>query len=116
MLCLGAAGVIGLGVIATLSRTGLVGVAVGVLVLIVTAPRKRVLALGAAALAIVLVAALSSPAAIVERVRSIGEVSTDQSNATRVYMVPATYQMARDNWVFGTGLGGFRYAYPDTDS
>ncbi len=102
--------------IATLSRTGLVGVAVGVLVLIVTAPRKRVLALGAAALAIVLVAALSSPAAIVERVRSIGEVSTDQSNATRVYMVPATYQMARTTGCSARDLADFGTPTPSIDS
>jgi O-antigen ligase len=112
LVCVAASAVIGLGMLITLSRTGLVGVGAGVIVVIATAPRKRVLPLAAAIAALVLVVALASPAAIVSRVRSIGDVSTDQSNATRIYMVPSAYEIARDNWAFGTGLGGFRYAYP----
>lgn len=112
-LCLAATGVIGAGVLVTFSRTGLVGVAAGVLIVVLTAPRARLLPLIAVMVALVVIAGSMAPASIMERVTSIGNAKSDQSNATRVYMFPSAYEIGRDNWVFGTGLGAFRYAYPE---
>ncbi|MDP1857986.1 MAG: O-antigen ligase family protein [Gemmatimonadaceae bacterium] len=111
-VCVGAAAIISLGVAVTLSRTGLVGVAAGVVVIVATAPRRRMAPLALGIGVIMLLLALAAPSQLINRVRSIGEVSGDQSNATRVYMYPSAYEIARDNLAFGTGLGAFRYAYP----
>lgn len=111
--CLGASAVIGAGVLVTFSRTGLVGVAAGVAIVVLTAPKRRVLPLVMLLLALAIAAFAMSPAAIMDRVTSIGNATGDQSNATRVYMFPSAWEIARDHWVFGTGLSAFRQAYPE---
>lgn len=112
LLWTAAAGVCLLGLYATFSRTGMVGVAVGLPVLWLTAPagRKRwVFAALALAVAVVLVAA---PGVIVERFADVAGPTTDSSSATRYYMAISTTEIIEDNWVFGTGLGAFDQAYP----
>lgn len=106
------AGAAAVGLAITLSRTGMVGTAVGVVVLVLTAPRRvRPKLVGVLAAGAVIVAVLA-PGAVIDRVRSIGAVNTDTSEATRVYMVGSTVRMIRDRWVFGTGLNAFEQAYP----
>jgi len=109
---LAGAGAAAVGLAITLSRTGMVGVAVGVLVLVVTAPtRVRAKLIGILAASVVIIAILA-PSAVIDRVQSIGAVGTDASEATRVYMVGSTVRIIGDNWVFGTGLDAFEQAYP----
>lgn len=109
---LGGALVSGAGLIVTLSRTGWVGVAVGLLVCVFTAPRgRRPRLIAALALGAVLVVALA-PGLILGRLGSIGDVQTDPSVGTRVAMYRSTLEIIRDHAVFGTGLAAFEQAYP----
>lgn len=112
LMWLGGAAISSGGLYITLSRTGWVGVAVGIVVVLATAPRRRRSRLVAAtAAAVVLVMALS-PGVLVERIRSIGDVSGDKSIATRYLMIGSTVEIIGDYWVFGTGLGAYDRAYP----
>jgi hypothetical protein len=100
------------GLVVTLSRTGWIGVGVGLLVCVATSPprRRRVLV---AILAIVIVGVVAvSPGMIVDRLGSITDIRGDRSNATRWFMVSSTLDMIGDHWVFGTGLDAYDAAYP----
>lgn len=100
------------GVLVTFSRTGWLGVVVGVVVLIMTAPaRRRILLL---VLVVVLAVAVLAfqPSLVLGRAASIGEVERDLSVATRYQMFHSAVDIIRDNWVLGTGLGAFDVAYP----
>ena len=100
------------GLAVTLSRTGLVGVAVGLLACVLMAPRRRRKALLLAlAVGAVLVVSIS-PGLLVERATSIADVSGDASLATRYYMAGSTVEIMKDHWVFGTGLQAYAQAYP----
>ncbi len=107
-----AIGIIGLGLALTLSRTGMVGVAVGVLIVLVTAPRgRRVWLLGLVGAAGVAVVVKGSQT-LINRIVSIGDVASDASNATRVWMFVSTWGMFVEKWAFGTGLAAFYQLYP----
>jgi putative inorganic carbon (hco3(-)) transporter len=107
-----AAAATGLTLILTFSRGGWVGGAVGLVVVVVTAPRRRRAWMAGALVAIALVAAVSAPATIVSRFTSISNVETDVSVATRYYMTASMQDMIAARPVFGTGLGAFDKAYP----
>lgn len=104
--------VLSAGVLVTFSRTGLVGVAVAVLAVLLTAPaRRRPWLLGALG-ALMVIGLLASPEAIVRRVESIGNPTSDLSVSTRYYMFGSAADIARDRPVWGTGIAAFEYAYP----
>jgi len=98
--------------IATYSRTGWIGALIGIVAVVLTAPRRRRVMLVVLGLAVVLIAVAVAPGAITSRFSSILDYRRDMSNATRVYMIGSALQMARDNWQSGTGLGAFAVAYP----
>lgn len=100
------------GLYITLSRTGWVGAAVGIVVVLLTAPRRRRPRLIAVASVVVLLALVLSPSLLIERLASIGDVTNDKSLATRYLMIGSTAEIIRDRWVFGTGLGAYDVAYP----
>ncbi|MEN6429940.1 MAG: O-antigen ligase family protein, partial [Coriobacteriales bacterium] len=106
------AGVCGLGLGVTLSRTGMVGVLLGVVVLVMTAPRKRRPWLAGAAVACAAVILLAAPGQVLDRLTSVVDIEADSSIRTRYLMVGSTVDMIRDRWVFGTGLGAYSLAYP----
>jgi O-antigen ligase len=112
MLSAGAVAVIGVGLILTLSRTGMVGVAVGVLIVLVTAPRRRRLLLLGALAAVVALVLLAGSQSLINRIRSIGDVNSDRSISTRVWMYASTWEMFKSRWAFGTGLAAFYKTYP----
>ena len=100
------------GLLVTLSRTGWVGIAVGLLVAALTAPRRRrAKLLVSLAVALTLVVALA-PGLVLSRLESIGDVQTDASISTRWLMFGSTVEMFQDHWVFGTGLDAYDEAYP----
>jgi len=100
------------GLAVTLSRTGLVGVAVGLLACILMAPRGRRSALLLALLVGAVLVVSISPGLLVERAASISDVSGDASLSTRYLMIGSTVEMIQDYWVFGTGLKAYEKAYP----
>lgn len=108
----GAAGVLGVGVLVTFSRTGLVGVAGALLIVLLTAPKDRRNWLIGVFVVLVLIAVVASPQAIVGRAKSIGDISGDLSIATRYHMFGSAFEIARDHWAVGTGLAAFEAAYP----
>jgi len=100
------------GLAVTLSRTGLVGVAVGLVACVLMAPRgRRKVLLLALVVGAVLVVSLS-PGLLLQRVASIGDLSGDPSLSTRYFMAGSTVEIIEDHWVFGTGLQAYRQAYP----
>lgn len=112
LLWAGASVVSGMALLVTFSRTGWVGAALGVVIIALTAPRKRREALIGAGLALVLTVMLLAPDQIMSRVRSIGDIDRDRSVATRYHMAFSTVDMIRDRYAFGTGLGAFDQLYP----
>ena len=109
---LGVAGVTGLALIASLSRTAWVGALLGVVIVVFTSPRDRRQAVVMSAVALGVVGALFGSPFLVERLLSAGDVSGDKSVATRYYMTQSTLSMIRDNPVWGTGLDAYPLAYP----
>lgn len=109
---LGCLALCGGAVLVTFSRTGWVGVAVGTVIVVLTAPPKRRLWL--IGIGVVLVAAVlaARPGMIMDRVASIGDVGGDNSIGTRYYMLGSSVEMIRDYWTFGTGLSAFDMAFP----
>lgn len=107
-----AAAVTGLALVLTFSRGGWVGAASGILVVVLTAPRRRrAWLVGALVVAAVAVTVLA-PDLVVSRVQSIANVDTDVSVATRYYMNVSMGEMIADRPVAGAGLGAFDKAYP----
>ena len=107
-----AAGISALGVYVTYSRTGLLALAVGLVVVWALAPsgRKRWVFLAGVLAAAGIVAA--NPEAVIGRFTALTDVDSDQSAATRYYMITSTLEIIRDHWAMGTGLGAFDMAYP----
>lgn len=106
------AGICLLGLYATFSRTGMVGVAVGLPFVWLVAPKGRKRWVFAALAAAVVIVLLAAPGVIVERFADVAGPSADTSSATRYYMAISTTEIIEDNWVFGTGLSAFDEAYP----
>ncbi|MHB1341576.1 MAG: O-antigen ligase family protein [Coriobacteriia bacterium] len=109
---LGATVVCAVGLVVTLSRTAWVGVALGLVVLVLTAPRRRRVWLASAGMSIAVVAMIMAPGAIVSRAGSILDIERDSSIRTRYLMAGSTLEMISEEWVFGTGLGAYDRAYP----
>jgi len=112
LVWLAATAVLAAGLFVTFSRTGYLGVAVGVVILILTAPSRRRLPILLAFVALALAAVAVAPGELTGRVASIGEVERDLSIATRYQMFYSAVDIIRDNWALGTGLGAFDVAYP----
>ncbi|MDH4139978.1 MAG: O-antigen ligase family protein [Coriobacteriia bacterium] len=110
---LASSAVIGGGLVVTFSRTGWVGAAVGLVVVMLTAPKGRKVPLLATGMLLVVLVVAISPGLIVDRLASIGEVEDDLSNATRYYMFYSSVDIMREHWVFGTGLAAFDVAFPE---
>ena len=110
---LAAAGACVAALLMTLSRTGWVGVLVGLGVLLLTAPKRRRmwLCVAAAVVAVLFVAAASDTFA--QRFSSIGSVEEDRSVSTRYYMIDSTIDIIKERWVWGTGLDAYERAYPE---
>jgi len=100
------------GIAVTFSRTAIIGLGVGAIALVLTAPKERRMWLLGAGVALVLAVLIVAPGQVTERVASIGEVGYNNSNATRYYMLGSTVEIMRDEWVHGTGLAAFDKAYP----
>lgn len=109
---LAATAVCAVGLVVTLSRTAWVGVALGLVVLVLTAPRRRRVWLASAGVSLAVVAVIMAPGAIVSRAGSIVDIERDSSIRTRYLMAGSTVEMIADEWVFGTGLGAYDRAYP----
>lgn len=108
----GASLVLLVGIAVTFSRTAIVGLGVGAITLVLTAPKDRRTWLLVTGAALVLAVLVVAPGQVTERVASIGEVGYNNSNATRYYMLGSTVEIMRDEWVHGTGLAAFDRAYP----
>ena len=102
----------GAAVLATFSRTAWLGALVGVVVVVLTAPRGRRNRLIAAGVAVAIALAALAPGTVVERAVSIVDIQNDRSNLTRWGMYVSTVQMIGDDWVFGTGLSAYEDVYP----
>jgi len=96
----------------TLSRTGMVALALGVVMCVLTAPRARRPGFVALLLVVAIVAFSFAPGVFVERIKSTTDVEGDSSIATRYHMYGSTVEMIGDYWVFGTGLAAYDQAYP----
>jgi O-antigen ligase len=112
LLWVAVGGVTGLALVASLSRTAWVGALLGLVIVVLTAPRdrRRAVIMWAAGIGVA-VAIFGSPF-LVARLLSVGDVSGDKSVATRYYMTQSTIAMIRDNPVWGTGLDAYPLAYP----
>jgi len=106
------AAVCGAGILVTFSRTAWVAVAVGLVVLALTAPPHLRKWLVGAGIACVIALFLYAPGPIIDRLTSSADVSGDRSVATRVYMAESMVEMIRENPVWGTGLAAFERVYP----
>lgn len=107
-----ASAICAVGLVVTLSRTAFVGVALGLVVLVLTAPKRRRAWLAGAGLSIAVIAVVLAPGAIISRAESIFDIQHDSSIRTRYLMLGSTVEMIRDDWVYGTGLGAYDRAYP----
>ena|GEM_PF-1870853 len=104
--------VTGIGLVVTFSRGAWLGALLGIVVVVLTAPKSRRRPLIAVGLALVIAASLSAPRVIVSRISSMVNVDRDTSVATRYYMYFSAVDIIKDNWVWGTGLTAFEDAYP----
>lgn len=96
----------------TYSRSGLLGLGAGLLVVVAGAPRGRRLPLALAlALAVVLAVSLA-PATLADRIAGLADPLGEGSLATRYLMVGSTAEMIGDYWGTGTGLAAYDRAYP----
>lgn len=108
-----AAGVItGLGTIVTYSRSGWVGFAVGLVVILGTAPKDRRKMLIIATLVLAIAAVPFLPSSVTDRVASLLNPAAVTSLSTRYLMAVSSVQMLGQYWLSGTGLGAFDLAYP----
>ncbi len=109
----GAAGAItGFGTVLTFSRSGWVGLAVGLLLIVATAPRDRRRLLVVTALVLAIVAVPFLPSTVTDRVTSLFKPQTVTSLSTRYLMGVSSIEMLDEYWFSGTGLGAFELAYP----
>jgi len=109
----GAAGAItGFGTVLTYSRSGWVGLAVGLLVVVATAPKDRRKLLVAAALIVAIIAVPFLPSTVTDRVTTIFQPQSVSSLSTRYLMGVSSIEMLGEYWFAGTGLGAFEIAYP----
>jgi O-antigen ligase len=120
VLTYGATATMGLAVLVSLSRGGVVSVAMGVLafVLLRTLVRRRTPAAGplVGILAILVVIALASFAVLPregrDRILSLAGITADQSGAFRLRIWHDTLRVAGSSPIMGQGLGAFEDALP----
>ncbi|MEN6431232.1 MAG: O-antigen ligase family protein [Coriobacteriales bacterium] len=109
----GAGALVALGGIAvTSSRSALIGLAVGLVVVLLTAPRQRRARLIVAVIVLTLVVAPFVPAAMYQRVAGLLDPTSEGSLATRYLMVQSSVEMLSEFGIGGTGLGAYDLAYP----
>jgi len=107
----GAGAITGFGCVLTYSRSGWVGLAAGLVVVVLTAPKDRRMPLIAAALVITVVAVPFLPSTLTDRVTTLFEPQTVSSLSTRYLMGVSSIDMLDQYWFSGTGLGAFEVAY-----
>lgn len=109
----GAAGAVtGFGTVLTFSRSGWVGLAVGLVLVVATAPKDRRKVLVATALVLAIVSVPFLPSTVTDRVGSLFKPQTVTSLSTRYLMGVSSIDMLGEYWFAGTGLGAFELAYP----
>lgn len=109
----GAAGAVtGFGTVLTFSRSGWVGLAVGLVLIVATAPKDRRKLLVATALVLAIISVPFLPSTVTDRVTSLFKPQTVTSLSTRYLMGVSSIQMLGEYWFSGTGLGAFELAYP----
>jgi O-antigen ligase len=100
------------GVVITASRSGIVGLAAGLLVVIITAPRKQRIVLLAVLCAVLLAIAPLVPSLVVDRIGNLLDVRSETSLSTRWLLARSSVDMLGEYWLTGTGLGAHAIAYP----
>ncbi|MHB8966583.1 MAG: O-antigen ligase family protein, partial [Coriobacteriia bacterium] len=105
LVCLG-------GTLVTSSRSAVVGLAVGLLIVVLTAPAKRRIALIIAGVGLALAVAPFIPATVYQRAAGLLDPSSEGSLATRYLMVESSVEMLDEYAIGGTGLGAYDIVYP----
>jgi putative inorganic carbon (HCO3(-)) transporter len=109
----GLAGAItGIGTVLTYSRSGWVGLAVGLVVVVATAPRDRRKLIIIAALVLTIAVVPFLPSTVTDRVTTLINPQGQTSLSTRYLMGVSSIEMLGEYWFSGTGLGVFEVAYP----
>ena len=100
-----------LGIALTLSRGAYVGLAVGVVVLVVLKgiPRRALAIMGVALVALIIVAAAAGAAT---RAASVVNFTSDSSSMDRIYLSKVSMRMFNTHVAQGVGISGFGAAYP----
>lgn len=98
------------GMALTLSRTALVSLIVGAVVIALTAPRGRRLLVAGVLIGVLVLGVIAVPSSL-SRVASLGDAASEPSLRTRVLMAKSMVRMLPDYWLTGTGLASFEYAY-----
>ncbi|MFU8812747.1 MAG: O-antigen ligase family protein [Balneolaceae bacterium] len=104
------------GVVSTLSRSGLISIAVIILIIITLSKKwKFAVILGASALAVVLVVPALREALFttIVRIYEVAFGSTDASAGIRVMLAVAGLSMFFDTYMIGIGFGGFPERFTD---
>lgn len=107
-----AGAITGAGAVLTYSRSGWVGLAAGLVVVVATAPKDRRKLLIVATLVIAIAAAPFLPSTVTDRVASLLNPQVVSSLSTRYLMGVSSVDMLGQYWFSGTGLGAFEQAYP----
>lgn len=105
LVCLG-------GTLVTSSRSAVVGLAIGLLIVVFTAPAKRRVVLIIAGVVLALAVAPFIPATVYQRAAGLLDPSSEGSLATRYLMVESSVEMLTEYGVGGTGLGAYDIVYP----
>ncbi|MCL4079279.1 O-antigen ligase family protein [Coriobacteriia bacterium Es71-Z0120] len=109
---LAGAGVCAAGVLVTASRSALVGLAIGALFVVATAPPKRRNVLAAALLVVVLAAAPFVPRSVYGRMAQLLQPASATSLSTRYLMALSDARMFVEHAPAGIGLGAHDTVYP----
>jgi glycosyltransferase involved in cell wall biosynthesis len=107
-----AAALCAIGIALTLSREAYVGLAVGLLVLVVVAAPRLRSAIAWLAAAAILVAALALIPGVGSRAGSIVAFRGDSSAMDRIYLSGASARMFQQHPLTGVGISAFSAAYP----
>ncbi|MCX8007017.1 MAG: O-antigen ligase family protein [Coriobacteriia bacterium] len=100
-------------VVVTYSRSALVVLVVGLVLLLVKMSRRdRIRVAAVVVLSLMLGAAAANPATVTRRVVTIAEPERPGSNRTRLLMIESAARMAVEHAPLGVGLEGFDDVYP----
>lgn len=99
------------GMALTLSRTALLSLVLGAVVIALTAPKGRRLLVSAVLVGVLVLGVVAVPSSLA-RIASLGDVMKEPSLQTRVLMGKSMLKMLPKYWLTGTGLAAFEEAYP----